>query len=127
MVLVVIQLRGWCQCRNRFLVWRYRNMATKEKKEAKAVKAIQLNFQSRQQVVITGTEGDRWVTTVREAAQACRSALDQKSWEEEFRSFLTRINEWAKAYADIVSAAVVGVSCEGLPGVIITQGQDDRT
>jgi hypothetical protein len=101
-------------------------MATKEKREATGVKAIQLDFQSRQQVVITGTEGDRWVTTVKEAAQACRSALDQKSWEEEFRSFLTRINEWARIHADIVSAAFVGVSCEGLTGVIITKGSDYR-
>ena len=98
-------------------------MATKEKRE---FKAIQLDFQSRQQVVITGTEGDRWVTTVNEAAQACRSALDQKSWEEEFRSFLTRINEWAKQHSDVVSAAFVGVSCEGLTGVIITKGPDYR-
>ena len=98
-------------------------MATKEKRE---VKAIQLDFQSRQQVVITGTEGDRWVTTVKEAAQACRSALDQRSWEEQFRSFLTRINEWAKEHSNIVSAAFVGVSCEGLTGVIITKGSEYR-
>jgi hypothetical protein len=90
--------------------------------------AIQLNFQSVQQVVVTGKDGqDRWVTTVKEAAQACRSALDQKEWTQQFEAFLGRIHEWAKEHDDIVSAAFVGISSEGLTGVIITKGTEYRS
>lgn len=95
-------------------------------KETKMPSPIRLDFQSVQQVVVTDKDGDRWVTTVREAAQACRSALDQKEWAEQFGAFLARIHEWAKEHADVVSAAFVGVSSEGLTGVIITKGQDYR-
>jgi hypothetical protein len=88
---------------------------------------IRLDFQSVQQVVITDQDGeDRWVTTVKEAAQACRSALDQKEWREQFEAFLGHINEWAKKKADVVSAAFVGISSEGLTGVIITKGKEYR-
>jgi hypothetical protein len=95
-------------------------------KENKHLKAMRLDFQSVQQVVVTNKDGDRWVTTVREAAQACRSALDQKEWREEFEAFLSHIHEWAKQHADIVSSAFVGVSSEGLTGVIITKGPEYR-
>ncbi len=79
---------------------------------------IQLNFQSVQQVVVAGEDGkDRWVTTVKEAAQACRSALDQREWQQQFEAFLGRIHEWAKEHDDVVSAAFVGISSEGLTGV----------
>jgi hypothetical protein len=87
---------------------------------------IRLDFQSVQQVVATGNDGDRWVTTVREAAHACRSALDQKGWKEEFEAFLSHIHEWAKKHADVVSAAYVGISSEGLTGVIVTKGPEYR-
>lgn len=88
--------------------------------------ALHLNFQSVQQVVVTGNDGDRWVTTVREAAQACRSALDQEAWQHEFEGFLGKIHQWATQHAQDVSAAFVGVSSEGLTGVIVTKGQEYR-
>jgi hypothetical protein len=88
---------------------------------------IRLDFQSVQKVIITDDEaGDRWMTTVKEAAQACRSDLEQKEWKEEFESFLGHIYEWAKGHSDIVTAAYVGVSSEGLTGVIITKGREYR-
>src|ERR1700691_829200 len=86
------------------------------------VESLRLDFQSVQQVVVTGVDGDRWVTTVKEAAQACRSALDQKDWKEQFEAFLSRIHEWSKSHSERVSAAFVGISSEGLTGVIITRG-----
>lgn len=88
------------------------------------VEPLRLDFQSVQQVVVTGNEGDRWVTTVRDAAHACRSALDQQQWKEEFERFLAHIHQWAKNHGDIVSAAYVGVGSEGLTGVIVTKGLD---
>ena len=87
---------------------------------------IRLDFQSVQQVVVTGNDGDRWVTTVKEAAQACRTALDFQAWKGEFEGFLARIHEWAKQHADVVSSAFVGISSEGLTGVIVTKGPDYR-
>jgi hypothetical protein len=89
--------------------------------------AIQLNFQSVQQVVVTDKDGkDRWVTTVKEAAQACRSALAEQEWKQQFEAFLGRIHQWAGEHGDMVSAAFVGVSSEGLTGVIITKGPEYR-
>ena len=87
---------------------------------------IRLDFQSVQQVVVTGNDGDRWCTTVREAAQACRSALDVKEWSEQFSAFLARIHEWAQQHAKVVDSAFVGISSEGLTGVIVTKGEKYR-
>lgn len=91
-----------------------------------AAAPIRLDFHSVQQVVVTDEDGDRWVTTVREAANASRSALDQKEWKSEFEGFLAHIHEWAKKRADVVSAAYVGIGAEGLTGVIVTKGQEYR-
>ena len=41
---------------------------TRTPEEAKQAEPIRLDFQSVQQVVVTDKDGDRWVTTVREAA-----------------------------------------------------------
>ncbi len=88
---------------------------------------IRLDFQSVQRVVVEDSEnGDRWVTTVKEAAQACRSDLEHKEWREQFEGFLAYIHEWAKRHSVIVASAFVGVSSEGLTGVIITRGSDYR-
>lgn len=90
------------------------------------IEPIHLNFQSVRQVVVIAEDGrDRWVTTVEEAAQACRSALDQQEWQKEFEAFLGRIHEWAKEHNE-VSAAFVGINSEGLTGVIITKGTEYR-
>ena len=98
-------------------------MAVKEKEQ---IEAIRLDFQSIQKVVVTDKDGDRWVTTVKEAAQACRSALDQEAWKNQFSAFLSRVHQWASGHANIVSAAFVGVSSEGLTGVIVTKGPEYR-
>lgn len=87
---------------------------------------IRLDFQSVQQVVVEDNDGDRWVMTVKEAAQACRSALDEQEWKKEFGAFLAHIHEWSKKHSDIVTAAFVGVSSEGLTGVIVTKGAEYR-
>jgi hypothetical protein len=88
--------------------------------------AIRLDFQSIQQVIVTGEDGDRWVTTVRDAAHACRAAMEDKDWREEFEAFLAHIYLWAKRHPDVVAAAFVGISSEGLTGVIVTKGPDYR-
>jgi hypothetical protein len=87
---------------------------------------LRLDFHSVQQVVVTYADGDRWVTTAKEAALACRSSLDHETWKKQFESFLGHIHEWAKAHGDIVHAAFVGISSEGLTGVIITKGTEYR-
>jgi len=97
---------------------------TKEKTEPEA---IRIDFQSVQKVVVTDTaSGDRWDTTVREAAYACRAALEAQDWKKQFEEFLGYIHEWAKKHADVVSAAYVGISSEGLTGVIVTKGPEYR-
>jgi hypothetical protein len=99
---------------------------TGKTREATPAEPIRLDFESVQRVLVTDDNGDRWLTTVREAAQACRSALDQQEWKEQFQSFLGHIYEWSKKHADIVFAAYVGVSSEGLTGVIVTKGTEYR-
>ncbi len=93
--------------------------------EAASSEPIRLDFQSVQRVLVTDDNGDRWLTTVKEAAQACRSPLDDQEWRDQFQSFLGYIHEWAKKH-DIVSAAYVGVGSEGLTGVIVTKGTEHR-
>jgi hypothetical protein len=100
-------------------------MAEKSREITQA-EPIRLDFQSVQRVLVTDDNGDRWMTTVREAAQACRSALDQRDWREQFEAFLGHIYEWSKKHAETVAAAYVGISSEGLTGVIITKGQEYR-
>src|SRR5260221_10709600 len=92
----------------------------------KQAEPIQLDFQSVKQVVVTDKDGDRWCTTVREAAAACRSALTEKAWEEEFQGLLAFIHEWSKSKSDIVEATYLGISSEGLTGVVVTKGKDYR-
>jgi hypothetical protein len=92
----------------------------------KGAEPIRLDFQSVQQVVVTGKDGDRWCTTVKEAAAACRSALNEKAWEEAFQGFLSSIHEWSKLRSDKVEATYLGISSEGLTGVVITKGTDYR-
>ena len=99
---------------------------TEKTEESAQAEPIRLDFQSVQKVIVSDDHGDRWVTTVREAALACRSVQGFKEWEQEFEAFLGHIHEWAKAHADIVSAAFVGISSEGLTGVILTKGQEYR-
>jgi hypothetical protein len=99
----------------------------KKPREMTQAEPIRLDFRSVQRVLVTDHEnGDRWMTKVKEAAQACRSALDQKDWGEQFEAFLAHIHEWAKKHAETVSAAYVGISSEGLTGVIITKGPEYR-
>ena len=87
---------------------------------------IRIDFHSVQQVVVTAGDGDRFVTTSREAALACRSALDEEAWKKEFEQFLLHIHEWAKRHSEIILQAYVGVSSEGLTVVLLTKGQDYR-
>jgi hypothetical protein len=88
---------------------------------------IQLDFKSVQQVIVTAEDGDRWVTTVKEAAAACQSALSDQEWKKEVEGFVARIHEWSNEHADVVAAAFIGISSEGLTGVIVTKGPEYRT
>jgi hypothetical protein len=92
----------------------------------KNVVPIPLDFQSVRQVVVAAKDGDRWVTAVQRAAQACRSALDQKEWTAQFEAFLACIHQWAEEHSDTVAAAFLGISSEGLTGVIVTKGLEYR-
>lgn len=96
-------------------------------RERQQEEPIRLDFQSVQKIVFTDHDsGERWVATVREAASACRTAQSQKEFQDEFEDFLAHIHQWSKRHADIVAAAFVGVSSEGLTGVILTSGPQYR-
>jgi len=96
---------------------------TKTTEQTKSSEPIRIDFHSVKQVVVTETDGDRFVTTSQEAALACRSALDLGAWKKEFDAFLAHINQWSKDRSSIVVRAYVGVSSEGLTVVIITKGE----
>src|SRR5438128_692155 len=87
---------------------------------------IRLDFESVQRVVVTSQEGDRFLTTSQEEAQACRMYVYDKEWKEQFDGFLAHIHHWAKGHSDIVLTAYVGISSEGLTGVVITKGSEYR-
>ena len=91
-----------------------------------ATQPIRLNFDSDEQVLVTPRDGDRFVTTSREAALACRSVLDSEQWKQELDAFLRHIHEWCKQRSGTVVLCYVGVSSEGLTVVMVTKGEDYR-
>jgi len=87
---------------------------------------IRIDFRSVQHVVVTPEDQDRFVTTSREAAMACRRAEDEKAWDEQFHRFLAHVHEWSGKHSDLVSGSYVGVSDEGLRVFLTTRGDGYR-
>lgn len=87
-------------------------------------KPIRLDFTSVMQVVVTPENKDRFVTTSKEAAHACKVAEDSKAWGGEFDQFLMFVHEWCAQYAHEALKCFVGVSDEGLTVFVVTKGAE---
>jgi hypothetical protein len=57
---------------------------------------------------------DRFVTTAAKAARACKSAAEEKQWNEQFTAFLASIHRWCAVHADRVRAGYVTVGDSSL-------------
>jgi hypothetical protein len=77
-------------------------------------KPIYLTYRSIEQVVVEPEDQDRFVTTVQEAARACKSAQDGSQWRQQFEAFLAFIHEWCKQRQDRVESGFVDVGDGGL-------------
>lgn len=87
-------------------------------------KPLRLHFKSEQRVLVVTEDEDRFMTTSREAAIACRRAQDEQEWRDEFQAFLGHIHEWCKEHADVIDRAYVGFGDEGLKVFLVTKGKD---
>lgn len=94
-------------------------MATTER-----IKPIRLTFQSVQQVVVEDRDEDRFVTTAREAARACRYFEDLKDWREIFERFLAYLHNRCDTFSTQIVACYVSIGDEGLRIFITTPGED---
>lgn len=92
-------------------------------KQGARTEPLRLDFRSEQVVVVTSKNEDRFVTTSKEAARACRRAEDDKGWQREFESLLAHVHEWCKKYPDI-DRAYLGFGDEGLRLFLVTGGTE---
>ena len=90
----------------------------------KDTKPLRLDFRSRNPVVVVPENEDRFVTTAREAALACRQAQDAKEWQEEFERFLAHVNRWCGEHADHVDRGYLGFADEGLKVFLVTKASE---
>lgn len=72
-------------------------------------KAIRLDFRSVEQVVVVPEDEDRFMTTMREAAIACKKAQSEKEFKEEFDKFLIFLRDWFAEHEDRIRVGYVGV------------------
>ena len=79
---------------------------------------IRLNVRSEKRVVVEPEDEDRFVLTVREAAQACQQHHDDKEWETLFNRFLIFLESWGKNHSDKVASVFVNV-CDGALNILI--------
>lgn len=92
------------------------------KNRTKTKEPIRLDFRSVERIVVVPDNEDRFVTTAREAARACKQAEDAKEWVDTFKQFLAYLHEWCEAHAQHVSAGYVDVADAGMTVVIATKG-----
>lgn len=83
---------------------------------------IRLSFRSEQRVVVEPDDRDRFIMTVREAAQACKQVEDNKEWEDSFREFLVHLEQWGVAHAERIHSVYVYTGDGSLNILIGTRG-----
>ena len=93
---------------------------------AESLEPLRLHFKSERRVVVTTDDEDRFVTTARQAALACRRAQDEQEWKEEFQRFLGFINAWCEDHSEGIVRAYLGFGDEGLKVFLITKGDEYR-
>lgn len=77
--------------------------------ETKATGVIRLDFRSEEQVLVIPDDQDRFVTTVRDAALACKHYDQFGEWKEQYNDFLTFLHEWCIKHHDKVRAGYVTI------------------
>ncbi len=85
------------------------------------MKPLRLDFRSEQTVVVVPEDEDRFVTTSRDAAHACRRAADEHEWRSEFHRFLTELNAWCQAHSRRIDRGYLGFGDEGLKVFLVTK------
>lgn len=104
-------------------------METPTKSPSKAECApspLKLRFDCHDPVHVFADDNDRFVTTVSQAALACKRAADTLRWAEEFKSFLAHLNKWCDAHAEAVESCFVSWCGDGLNVFIVTTGDGYR-
>lgn len=84
---------------------------------------IRLNFRNETRVVVEPADEDRFVVTVREAAQACKQAQDNKEWESQFNNFLVYLENWSESHSDTIKTVYVNVA-DGALNILICTGDE---
>lgn len=87
-------------------------------------KPISLHFESAETVIVTSDDEDRFLTTAKEAARACRTAEDAKWWGETFKGFLAHLNHRCAEMGDTIRACYVNIGDDGLRVFMATTGED---
>lgn len=85
---------------------------------------IRLSFQSKEQVIVTADDGDRFYTTSQAAARACKAADSNQAWIDEFREMLKFVHDECARMAPLVNACYVSVCDEGLRVFLTVAGQN---
>jgi hypothetical protein len=84
---------------------------------------IRLSFRSEKRVMVEPEDEDRFFVTMREAAQACKQAQDDKQWQEKFNEFLVYLESWGEANANRLSSVLVSVG-DGALNILICTPSD---
>lgn len=84
---------------------------------------IHLNFHSVEQIVVVPDNEDRFCVTMREAAQACKRAEDEKEWQQDFNRFLVFLHQWGTDHATLADSLLVKVSDGTLNVLVCTVGE----
>lgn len=88
-----------------------------------SMEPIRLSFRNETKVVVEPDDEDRFVLTVREAAQACKQAQDDKEWQAKFNNFLVYLEKWAETHSQKIRTVCVTVADGALNILIATSGE----
>ncbi|MBI1901024.1 MAG: hypothetical protein HYS13_07930 [Planctomycetia bacterium] len=67
---------------------------------------------------------DRFVVTAREAALACKQALDSIEWSKQWNDFLVRVHAWCQDHSSAVKAGYVTVGDSALNVLVCVKATD---
>ncbi|MFQ5806434.1 MAG: hypothetical protein ACE5I3_08290 [Phycisphaerae bacterium] len=93
-------------------------------KAAPTTEPIRIDFKSETRVVVTAADEERFVTTSKEAARACKVAENVKDWYDGFDEFLAYVHQWCTERAGTPVRCYVAVSDDGLRILIVTRGKE---
>lgn len=89
-------------------------MTKENEMETTKAEPIQLNFESKRQVVVSPDDKDRFVTTEGDAAKACKRAENDNEFKDQFLSFLSHLHDQCLELEEKVRACYVTVGDSSL-------------